>query len=295
MSRKMPGHLRRQLTSVGRTTLVTETDTNRSIVACCLLFDGVLKKQAVIDRFNKELLKFDRFQSIVVDNQSYFEIIPDFDCGELFSEKEITKKDLRNDISFENTINCIEELLSSFANVPFKMNATKPMWRVHLFQFTDCKYTAMIFRMHHCICDGITLGTVFNRITDEFQNANQTKKIDSNATTTTTTTTETANATDKNISNTKPIAKKSVKKTKKEKAIVEKVVESILYFVFFWIFGLLACLWKLTLFTLQPEPGRSVFILYFCYLSQSLLFFFFCFCFDIILFNVFFLVLFVFV
>ena len=119
MTTKVPPHLRRQLTSVGRTTLVTETKTNRSIVACCLLFDGILNKQDVIGRFNKELLKFDRFQSIVVENKSYFQLIPDFDCGELFSEKEITKKDLNNDTSLDRTIDFIENILSSYANVPF--------------------------------------------------------------------------------------------------------------------------------------------------------------------------------
>ena len=248
----MPAKLRRQLTSVGRTTLVTEIDTNRSIVAGCLLFDGILKKQDVIDRFNKELLKFDRFQSIVVDNQSYFELIPNFDCKELFSEKQVTKEELGNDVSLDSTMNYIEELLSSFANVAFKMTSTKPMWRVHLYHFEDGKYTAMIFRMHHCICDGITLGTVFNRITDDFQN-----KLQKNI---------------KPENNGNANTKLADKKMKKQKGAVELV----LYFVFFWIFGLLACLWKLIMFTLQPEPERFVVFCFLFFVSILIL----CFSFD---------------
>ena len=102
----------------------------------------------------------------------YFEIIPDFDCTECMEEIQISESTLSQYDSFHEFV---EETLGSFANRPISddqqddpddHHSSKPLWRLHLFTFPSMKRSMIIFRFHHCIADGITFGTIWNRLID---------------------------------------------------------------------------------------------------------------------------------
>eukprot|EP01084_Bolivina_argentea_P097833 175865_1 len=153
------------MTGVGRTTLVSEIDSNRSIIVFASIFNKQVSLKDLTKRLNEKLLTFDRFKSKVTTDTKYFELIPNFDCSECMKEEKISADMLSK---YDSVKEFIEETLSSFANRPFVHKHNKPLWRLHVFQFESLKKTIMIFRCHHCICDGITFGEIWFRLSDNF-------------------------------------------------------------------------------------------------------------------------------
>ena len=90
----MSAKLKRQLTGVGRSTLTTETDTNRSITQMMTVYEGIVTEEELLERFDEKLLQFYRFKSVVKDNGSYFKIIPEFTSAECIDRKLVALDDL---------------------------------------------------------------------------------------------------------------------------------------------------------------------------------------------------------
>eukprot|EP01084_Bolivina_argentea_P097834 175870_1 len=89
--REVSTHIRRAMTGVGRTTLASEIDSNRSIFRLASIFDKYISLKDLTKRFNEKLLTFDRFKSRVTEDGQYFEIIPNFDCLECMQEQIISE------------------------------------------------------------------------------------------------------------------------------------------------------------------------------------------------------------
>ncbi|KAF0700984.1 Aste57867_8430 [Aphanomyces stellatus] len=142
--------LKRRMTSTGLTTLLTETDSNRSILFTLTVLDKIV----TVDEFAahlREIMTGDfwvRFRSTVVDKS--FVLVDDFNVADHIHF---------HALAADETAHSVAE---SLYNAP--LDATKPLWAAHLVH--EAGQTHVMWRIHHCLGDGQSMSMVFLKVCD---------------------------------------------------------------------------------------------------------------------------------
>jgi diacylglycerol O-acyltransferase / wax synthase len=149
--------LRRKMSNIGISTLVTETETNLSIPVSLLSVEGTISVEEFTARLQERMVKddfFRRFRSLVVNDEKEFVELADFDVS-----RHVTTHKLREG---ETPISYLE----SITNQPLDFN--KPLWEMHVMvsdaPTEDVTYCA--WKVHHCIGDGQSLAVALIRLSD---------------------------------------------------------------------------------------------------------------------------------
>jgi diacylglycerol O-acyltransferase len=129
------------------TTYLTEKASNLSIPTFFMRFNGKIENKDFVKLLSDVFPKWSRFRSLV-EGKSFIEM-QDFDCNMCV---------YYHDIGTENGKDSLAGFISSIMNTP--MDFSKPLWEAHLLQDLDGKDTCVVFRVHHCIADGMSLGAV---------------------------------------------------------------------------------------------------------------------------------------
>uniref|UniRef100_K3W626 Uncharacterized protein n=1 Tax=Globisporangium ultimum (strain ATCC 200006 / CBS 805.95 / DAOM BR144) TaxID=431595 RepID=K3W626_GLOUD len=156
-------HLRRKMSSIGMTTLISEIDTNLSIPVSVLKINGKVTKQELGDRVQKRMNKdpfFIRFRSLVVDGDHEFVEVPDYDASRNIFTHVLTDG--------ESVLSYVESLVNS------PLDFSKPLWEMHVIvdpaeehqDEDDAATTTIAWKVHHCIGDGASLSTAMIRLSD---------------------------------------------------------------------------------------------------------------------------------
>jgi len=133
--------------------------TNPMVVNSLSLLAGVPDPEQVAELLQKRLVdRYPRFAQRVVDplgRRPAFEDDPGFDIEAHLHRRALPAPGDRA---------ALEELLGDLITAPLDPN--RPLWHVHLIEGHDGG-AAVLWRIHHCIADGIALSQVMLSVTDE--------------------------------------------------------------------------------------------------------------------------------
>ena len=150
MSRERMGH-------ADAAWLRMDSPTNLMVVNSVLWFDEPIDEAALRSVLSERLVgRFRRFrQRAVEDHGSWWEDDPDFDLARHLHHLELPPPRGRHEL---------EAVVASYLTVP--LNRSRPLWELYVL---DGYYggTALFFRMHHGIADGIALTRVRRSLTDD--------------------------------------------------------------------------------------------------------------------------------
>ncbi|KAJ0394873.1 hypothetical protein P43SY_003277 [Pythium insidiosum] len=149
--------MRRRMSNIGFTTLVTESETNLSIPVSLLSIAGVVSREAFVARLNERIATdpfFRRFRSRVVGAERSFEELEAFDAADHVRTHVLRAGE--TPISFTETL----------VNTP--LDASKPLWEMHLLEDPQSAepVTHVAWKIHHCIGDGASLASALVRLSD---------------------------------------------------------------------------------------------------------------------------------
>jgi len=134
-----------------------DSPTNLMVVNSVLWFDEPIDESALRSVLSERLVgRFRRFrQRAVEDHGIWWEDDPDFDLTRHLQHLELPPPRGRHEL---------EALVASYLTVP--LDRSRPLWELYVL---DGYYggTALFFRMHHCIADGIALTRVLLSLTDD--------------------------------------------------------------------------------------------------------------------------------
>ncbi|TYZ62643.1 hypothetical protein PybrP1_006735 [[Pythium] brassicae (nom. inval.)] len=152
--RKSP--LRRRMSNIGMTTLVSEVATNLSIPVSVLKIRGRVTRAEFAARLQTRMRDdpfFARFRSVVVNDDRAFVETPDFDAARNVFAHELG--DGESPLAF----------VESLVNRP--LDFAKPLWEAHVIaDAADETATNIAWKLHHCIGDGASLSTALIRLSD---------------------------------------------------------------------------------------------------------------------------------
>lgn len=133
-----------------------DTPTNLMVVNSVLWFGNRLSDDALLAVLRDRLVgRFRRFgQRAVEDHGTWWEDDPDFDLAHHVHHVELPPPRGRREL---------ESLVASYLTVP--LDRRRPLWELHVVHGYHGG-TALFFRMHHCIADGIALTRVLLSLTD---------------------------------------------------------------------------------------------------------------------------------
>jgi diacylglycerol O-acyltransferase len=150
---------RKPLSSIGNVLLRLEDPTNPMMVTGILLFDTPMDLERLRATLERRFLRFDRFRQRVRQPRwlwgtPYWEDDPGFDLN---AHLECVKLPPPGDQA------ALQEVVSQLASTP--LDPDRPLWQFHLVEaYGDgC---ALIFRLHHCIADGVGLVGALLALTD---------------------------------------------------------------------------------------------------------------------------------
>lgn len=150
--------LRRRMSSIGMTTLVSEIETNLSIPVQVLKLGGHITRDEFAARLQERIKEdpfFARYRSLVVNDEHTFVEVPDFDVnGNVFAH---TLRDGETALEYVETL----------VNTP--LDFSKPLWEVHVIEDpakTEGDITNVLWKVHHCIGDGAAGATALVRLSD---------------------------------------------------------------------------------------------------------------------------------
>eukprot|EP00126_Sphaerothecum_destruens_P001565 Sdes_comp14980_c0_seq1m3711 len=151
---------RRRLSLVGKSTLISEIDSNRSVASGVITLQKKISLETFLRIYSVNVLATTpRFRAKIValngsflddfhDNDDlYFEESPDFDINDHIHELE-----------FSGNHSAFSSLITSLGNQT--LDYSKPLWQMYLIQHTDelgQLKSRLYFRFHHCIGDGTSL------------------------------------------------------------------------------------------------------------------------------------------
>ena len=135
-----------------------DTPTNLMVVNSVLWFDDPVDEQRLRALVAERLVgRFRRFrQRAVEDHGTWWEDDPDFDVPRHIHHLELPPPRRRPEL---------EAVVSSYLTVP--LERSRPLWDLYVTNDYDGGGTALLFRMHHCIADGIALTRVLLSLTDD--------------------------------------------------------------------------------------------------------------------------------
>ncbi|ETV68902.1 hypothetical protein H257_15249 [Aphanomyces astaci] len=142
--------LKRRLTTTGLTTLLTETDTNLSILFTITVLDKIVSKETLVAQLRSRLEPafFVRFRSRVVGRD--FCLVEDFDVADHITVHQL------------DTSQDVHEYAETLNNVPLDM--AMPLWKLHMVHVND--QTFLLWRLHHCLGDGQSMSMFFLKVCD---------------------------------------------------------------------------------------------------------------------------------
>jgi WS/DGAT/MGAT family acyltransferase len=132
--------------------------TNPMVVNAVILFDEPLDWQRAKEVLRKRIVeRFPRFRQRVLEplGRPAFEDDPGFD---------IERHMHRLALPAPGDTAALQELVSDLITPP--LDRTRPLWHVYLIEGFG-EGCAVLFRIHHCIADGIALARVMLSLTDE--------------------------------------------------------------------------------------------------------------------------------
>lgn len=133
-----------------------DSATNLMVVNSVLWFDRPLDQDALRTVLDERLVgRFRRFrQQVVEEHGIWWQDVPDFDVRAHVHRIDLPRPGGRREL---------EELVASYLTVP--LDRSRPLWDLYVI---DDYYggSALFFRMHHCIADGIALTRVLLSLTD---------------------------------------------------------------------------------------------------------------------------------
>jgi WS/DGAT/MGAT family acyltransferase len=134
--------------------------TNPMVVNSLSLLGGVPDYATVAGLLEERLVgRFPRFRQRVVDSlgkRPAFEDDPGFDIEAHLHRRALPAPGDRA---------ALEALVSDLISAPLDPN--RPLWHVYLIEGHDGASSAVLWRIHHCIADGIALSRVLLSVTDE--------------------------------------------------------------------------------------------------------------------------------
>ncbi|KAF0700983.1 Aste57867_8429 [Aphanomyces stellatus] len=147
-------HLTRQLSGMGYTTLLTQVETNQSILFSIITLDKIVSKDQLANQFGPRMATdfFVRFRSCVVGRA--FVLVDAFDVAHHLTQ--------HAPLGPEDTVLLVAE---SLYNKPLDMG--QPLWHVTIVhEQGDRKKTHLLWRTHHCLGDGQSMGMVLTKVFD---------------------------------------------------------------------------------------------------------------------------------
>ncbi|MET0523804.1 MAG: wax ester/triacylglycerol synthase family O-acyltransferase [Nocardioides sp.] len=134
-----------------------DSPTNLMVVNSVLWFDGPVDEEALRAVLADRLVsRFRRFrQRVAEDHGTWWEDDPNFDLTRHIHSVALPAPGRRREL---------EAFVASYLTVP--LDRSRPLWDLYVLDEHDGG-TAMLFRMHHCIADGIALTRVLLSLTDD--------------------------------------------------------------------------------------------------------------------------------
>ena len=135
-----------------------ESPTNFMMITSVMMFDEVLTLEEVKTLLEERFLLFDRFRQCVTDRNGtpHWQEDPYFDLGRHIHRVALPAPGGQQEL---------QAMVSDLMCTP--LDFTRPLWQIHLVENygTGC---ALIWRIHHCIGDGIALTYVMISTADEY-------------------------------------------------------------------------------------------------------------------------------
>ncbi len=136
-----------------------DNDVNLMMIVGVWLLQPGITHEALCQRVQDKLLKYDRFRQRVVQDAVGANWVEDehFDIGRHVVREALEPR------SGQSIRDALQERVGELATTP--LDDRHPLWQFHLIEHYDGG-SAMIARVHHCIGDGIALISVVLSITD---------------------------------------------------------------------------------------------------------------------------------
>lgn len=156
---KVPSPTRHAMPAADAAWLHMERRTNPMVINSVVMLGRTPSYEAVLARLEERLIaRFPRFRQRVVDprgRRAAFEDDPGFDL-----EGHVHRRALPSPGDRE----ALELLVGDLITAPLDPN--RPLWHAYLIE-TDGEGAALLWRIHHCIADGIALSRALLSITDD--------------------------------------------------------------------------------------------------------------------------------
>ncbi len=160
---RMTSSTRHAMPAADAAWLHMDSATNPMVVNSLSLLGGIPEYDDVLELLEERLVgRFPRFRQRVVDplgRRPAFEDDPGFDIGAHLHRRALPAPGDRD---------ALEELVSDLITAPLDPN--RPLWHVYLIEGPDGS-SVVLWRIHHCIADGIALSRVMLSVTDEASDA----------------------------------------------------------------------------------------------------------------------------
>ena len=136
-----------------------EAPTNLMMITCIMVCDGRPDVERLRRTIEARLLAYDRFRQRVSDpgplRTTRWELDPHFDLGAHVHHVALPAP---------GDHAALEALVSDLMSMP--LDYTKPLWQAHIVEGVGDGF-AIVFRLHHCLADGIALMRVLLSLTDD--------------------------------------------------------------------------------------------------------------------------------
>lgn len=141
-----------------------DSEKNLMVINSILLFEGEVNMQRLISTVAHRLPNYPRFTQKIATKMGLPYWVEDdtFDI-----RKHVELESLENETSREE----LESRLTAMAHIP--LDTKRPMWHMSVIDKVNGGY-AIVFRVHHCVTDGLGLVHVLNHLTDDNDNHGKT-------------------------------------------------------------------------------------------------------------------------
>jgi WS/DGAT/MGAT family acyltransferase len=136
-----------------------DNDVNLMMIVGVWLLQPGIRREALAERLNDKLLKYERFRQKVVEDAmgASWVFDPDFDLAHHLVEAKLHRRRGQSERA------ALQAFVGDLATTP--LNPSRPLWQFHLIDHYEGG-SALVARIHHCIADGIALISVMMSITD---------------------------------------------------------------------------------------------------------------------------------
>lgn len=171
--------LRRRLTNVGRFSLLSETPTNPSVPVLVLCLSGKPWMARDFNQLYKERHigdKHERFRSVLLDpkNSQYFVVPPpetssSLPVQDILAYPQVYRNELKGMITDALLLpmDLSKSLWQAWAATGGKVGQSGAIPATSSPSAANAVESLLLFRAHHCMADGVSLGAIFGDLMDE--------------------------------------------------------------------------------------------------------------------------------